>query len=187
MKTKSQSRRAARPQNAVRVPRGRPETATGPVIDLVPSYLKLASILVPIDFSDTSQKALKYAVPFAVQFGAKLTLLHVMEPVATPDFAYFPLELESDKVIKALKAKLESVRRKLGPGRELVERILVRQGSAFHEITEAARGLKCDLIVITTHGRTGLKHALLGSTAERVVRHAPCPVLVVRQVEHEFV
>ncbi|MBI3874728.1 MAG: universal stress protein [Verrucomicrobia bacterium] len=187
MKTTLPPRRGIRPRAAQRVPAASLDTGTGPVIDLVPSYLKLASILVPIDFSDTSQKALKYAVPFATQFGAKLTLLHVMEPVATPDFAYFPLQMENEKVMKALKIKLEMVRRKAGVSRDLVERVVVRQGTAFHEITEAARSLKCDLVILTTHGHTGVKHALLGSTAERVVRHAPCPVLVVREVEHEFV
>jgi len=64
---------------------------------------------------------------------------------------------------------------------------LVRQGNPGLEVAAAARGLKMDLIVIATHGNTGLKHVLLGSTAERVVRHAPCPVLVVRELEHDFV
>jgi nucleotide-binding universal stress UspA family protein len=62
-----------------------------------------------------------------------------------------------------------------------VEKVLVRFGRSFHEITEAARNRKADLIIISTHGYTGLKHAVLGSTTERVVRYAPCPVLVVRQ------
>ena len=64
---------------------------------------------------------------------------------------------------------------------------LVRAGQPYYEITTAAKELDVDLIVITTHGRTGLKHALLGSTAERVVRHAPCPVLTVREREHDFI
>jgi universal stress protein A len=63
---------------------------------------------------------------------------------------------------------------------EVLHKILVRTGSPFHEITEAARTLKVDLIIIATHGRSGLTRALLGSTAERVVRHATCPVLVLR-------
>jgi nucleotide-binding universal stress UspA family protein len=68
----------------------------------------------------------------------------------------------------------------------LVEKYLVRNGRSFHEIVSAARSLKSDLIVISTHGRTGLSRALLGSTTERVVQHAPCPVLVVRPNEREF-
>ena len=64
---------------------------------------------------------------------------------------------------------------------------LVRVGKPYHEITSAARELNIDLIVISTHGYTGLKHVVLGSTAERVIRHAPCPVLTVREREHDFV
>jgi nucleotide-binding universal stress UspA family protein len=62
-----------------------------------------------------------------------------------------------------------------------IEKTIVRQGRAFHEIVTAARSLNADLIVIATHGYTGLKHVLLGSTAERVVQHAHCPVFVVKQ------
>lgn len=157
-------------------------------IELVPAELKLASILVPIDFSARSKKALAYALPFAKQFGAKLILLHVVEPVVTPDFATsFPLAIESDKVEAASKGRLERIVKQQAIDPKLVEKTLVRQGSPFREIVDAARTLKSDLIIISTHGYTGLKHALLGSTAERVVRHAPCPVLVVREHEREFV
>jgi len=155
---------------------------------LVPALLGIKSILVPTDFSAPSKKALDYAVPFAEQFGAKLTLLHVVEPVATPDFANsFPLMMENDKVMAACKAHLQSLVKQKAIDPKLVEKTLVRQGRSFHEIVDAARTLKMDLIIISTHGYTGLKHALLGSTAERVVRHAPCPVLVVRECEREFV
>ena len=153
----------------------------------VPSLLRIKSILVPIDFSTPSKKALAYAVPFAELFGAKLTLLHVVEPVATPDFANsFPLLMENDKVIAACKARLASLLRQKAIDSKLVEKMLVRQGRSFHEITDAAQTLKTDLIIIATHGYTGLKHALLGSTTERVVRHAPCPVLVVRERGREL-
>ncbi|MBI3417501.1 MAG: universal stress protein [Verrucomicrobia bacterium] len=161
--------------------------ATAAVIELVPAKLKLSSILVPIDFSAESKKALRYAVPFAEQFGAKLTLLHVVEPVATPDFVTFPLMMENDRIVATCRAKLATVARQQKLDPKLVEKTLVRLGQPFHEITEAARTLKVDVIVISTHGYTGLKHALMGSTAERVVRHAPCPVLVVREKEKEFI
>jgi nucleotide-binding universal stress UspA family protein len=129
--------------------------------------LRIKSILVPLDFSAPSMKALDYAVAVAKQFRAKLTLLHVVEPIATADFAAsVPLVMEDDKVMAA---------------HRMLEMVLVRFGRSFHEIAEAARTRKVDLIVISTHGYTGLKHALLGSTTERVVRHAHCPVLVVRQ------
>lgn len=150
--------------------------------------MAIRSILVPTDFSASSEKALAYAVPFAQQFGAKLTLLHIVEPVATPDFGgAFPLAIEDDKVMANAKRHLERVVSDLQIKPRLLEKTLVRSGRAYHEITEAARMLKVDLIIISTHGRSGLKRALLGSSTERVVRHAPCPVLVVRPHEREFV
>ena len=157
-------------------------------IEPAPSLLQIKSILVPIDFSPQSEKALAYAVAFARQFGAKLTVLNVVEPVATPDFAKsFPLAMENDKAMAESKRHLERVVRDLEIEPALMEKILVRYGRSFHEIADAARMLKANLIIISTHGYTGLKHALLGSTTERVVRHAPCPVLVVREQEQEFV
>jgi len=161
--------------------------ASAAVIDLVPALMALKSILVPIDFSETSKKALRYALRFAEQFGGKLTLLNVVEPVATPDFAYYPLLVESDKVKKLAEARLESLCSQMSIPRGLLDQTLVRYGTPFAEICDAARTSKTDLIILTTHGHTGLKHVLLGSTAERVVRHAPCPVLTVREKEHEFV
>lgn len=150
--------------------------------------LQIKSILVPTDFSLPSMKALDYAVPFAEQFGAKLTLLHVVEPISTPDFANsFPLVMESDRVIAAARIRLEALINNKSSNAKLVEKILVRLGRSYHEIVDAARSLKVDLIIIATHGYTGLKHAWLGSTAERVVQHAPCPVLVVRECQHDFV
>jgi nucleotide-binding universal stress UspA family protein len=113
---------------------------------------------------------------------AKLTLLHVVEPVATPDFAAsFPLVMEDDKQMAAAKNELERAVKAARIPRGIVEKVLVRFGRSFHEIADAARTRKVNLIIISTHGYTGLKHALLGSTTERVVRHATCPVLVVRQ------
>jgi len=150
--------------------------------------MKIRSILVPVDFSAESEKALAYAVPFARQFGAKLTVLYVVEPTATPDFlASFPLVIENDKLMAQTKGHLDRIVSDLAIDRKLIDGTLVRYGRSFYEITEAARSLKADLIIISTHGYSGLKHALLGSTAERVVQHAPCPVLVVRPREREFV
>src|SRR5262245_20477021 len=158
-----------------------------PEINLVPSLLKLRSILVPIDFSEPSKKALRYALPFAEQFGAKITLLHVVEPIAMPDFAYFPMAIENKAVADTCERNLELLCKQNALDPNLIEKTLVRHGKPFREICEAARGLKVDLIIIATHGYTGLNHALLGSTAERVVRHAPCPVLVVRETERDFI
>jgi nucleotide-binding universal stress UspA family protein len=157
------------------------------VIELVPALLKIKSILVPIDFSETSKKALVYAVRMAEQFGAKIVLLNVVEPIATPDMAYHPLMLEPEKARQVARERLDTVCRRARLSGRLFDKIVVRHGSPFTEITEAARTLKVDLIILTTHGYTGLKHVFMGSTAERVVRHAPCPVLIVREKEHEFV
>jgi nucleotide-binding universal stress UspA family protein len=157
------------------------------VIELVPALLKIKTILVPIDFSKTSRKALVYAVRMAEQFGSKIILLNVVEPVAAPDIAYHPLLMETDKARSAAQARLETVCREARLSPKMLDRVLVRHGAPFVEITDAARTLKVDLIILTTHGHTGLKRVFLGSTAERVVRHAPCPVLTVREKEHEFV
>jgi universal stress protein A len=157
------------------------------IIELVPALLKIRTILVPIDFSKTSKKALVYAVRMAEQFGSKIVLLNVVEPVATPDFAYHPLMLETDKIKSAARTQLDKVCRDAKVPARMIERLLVRHGTPFAEITDAARTLKADLIILTTHGYTGLKHVFMGSTAERVVRHAPCPVLTVREKEHEFI
>lgn len=132
-------------------------------------------------------KALAYAIPFAKQFGAKLILLHVVEPILTPDFAKgLPLAMDNDEMNAASKKELQELIASAGIGR-LVERTVVRQGRSFNEIAGAAKSLKADLIIISTHGFTGVKHVVLGSTTERVVRHASCPVLVVRENEREFV
>lgn len=157
------------------------------VIDLVPALIKVKTILVPIDFSETANKALVYALKMADQFGSRIVLLNVVEPVATPDFAYHPLMLETDKAKALAKEKLKGLAARARIPARLLDRIVVRYGSPFAEITSAAKTLKVDLIILTTHGYTGLKHVFMGSTAERVVRHAPCPVLTVREKEHEFV
>lgn len=167
----------------LRAPRSRKSAA--PVST---SPVRIRSILVPTDFSDASTKALAYAAALAEQFEAKITLLYVNEPIAMPDFANsFPLAMENDTLISTFKENLERLVKKNLADPELVEKTIVRQGRAFHEITEAARTLKVDLIVISTHGYSGMAHAILGSVTERVVRHAPCPVLVVREHQHEII
>jgi nucleotide-binding universal stress UspA family protein len=141
----------------------------------------MKQILVPIDFSRTSIEALRQAEIFAEKFGASLMLLHVVEKAPfMSDMRNVPLAMSEDEVAEKAKVDLTLLAK-----RELKEKtthqINVRVGKAYHEINEAAKELRADLIVISTHGYTGLKHTLLGSTTERVVRHAPCPVLVVRK------
>ena len=153
-------------------------------IATTPPELKVRNILVPVDFSEASKKALSYAVPLARQFRAKITLLYVsQEQFYGTEFAYLPIE--ESAVNWAATDQLKAVAcRNIAP--ELLGDTLVRHGLAFEEIAKVARELNTDLIIINTHGYTGLKHVLVGSTAERVIRHAPCPVLVVREREHEF-
>lgn len=150
--------------------------------------LGFKSILVPVDFSSASNKALAYAAVLAEQFDARLTLLYVREPAASVGIdGFYPLMVGSEELTTAYQENLAKLaQRQLGDTRR-VEKILVREGRAYFEIAEAARALKSDVIVISTHGYSGLSHVLLGSVTERVVRHAPCPVLVVREHENEFV
>lgn len=150
-----------------------------------PQGLKLRNILVPIDFSAASERTLSHAVPLARQFRAKITLLYVsQEQFCGTEFAYLPIE--ESAVNWAAAEQLKSIAsQKIAP--ELLGGTLVRHGVAFEEIANAARELNADLIIINTHGYTGLKHVLAGSTAERLIRHAPCPVLVVREREQAFV
>lgn len=153
------------------------------------SPFKLKKILVPTDFSEFSDKALNYAVAFAEQFGARLILLHVVEPAVYPEnYMMVPQTFDdlNQNLINAAKERLAKV---------VLERISqrfeaeseIRLGRPYTEIVDAAKSKNVDLIIIGTHGYTGLKHVVLGSTAERVVRYAPCPVLTVREAEHEFV
>ena len=161
--------------------------ASAPVIDLAPVRFKLRKILVPVDFSTPSEKAIRYARPFAEQFGATLTLLHVIEPVVYPvEFGYMPIEPQEAEDMRL--AELQRRLKKLGAelGATVPVQTQVRIGRAWKEVVDAAKAQKTDLIVVATHGYTGLQHALLGSVAEKIVRHAPCPVLVVRPEEHDF-
>jgi universal stress protein A len=161
---------------------------TAETIDLVPEILHLNKILVPTDFSDTSKKAVQYALRFAEQFGCEIVLLHVVEP-ATP-LVGAPLAVEvftdEDEFSMAEKDLATLVAESHANGAHSVASF-VRIGHAPNEITKAARDLDIDLIVIATHGYTSWRHLCIGSTTERVVRTAPCPVLVVREKEHEFV
>lgn len=149
--------------------------------------LELRQILVPLDFSAHAMKALHYATGFARLSGAKLILLHVTEPIVYPsDFGYVPLPPNTleENFQRDARDRLEAVAAEQAKAGVTCE-VALRLGKPYHEIAAAAREHQVDLVVITTHGYTGLTHVLLGSTAERVVRHAPCPVLVVRYQETE--
>jgi universal stress protein A len=151
------------------------------------SGVQVKKVLVPIDFSESSLKALKYAVVFAGQFGASICLVHVVEPASfLNDMRNVPLAVSDGEVANMLHHKLVMLARKqIDPVTPVHPLVCI--GKPFDEIVKTAKTFNADLIILATHGRTGLKRALLGSTAERVVRHASCPVLVVREKEHDFV
>lgn len=144
----------------------------------------LKRILVPVDFSSGSLEALDYAVELAKPFDAELLVLFVVEPVyyATPADLYGPsanlaMLLEEQQrfgreQLAALKARL---------AKEKIDCATVLQtGSPYQQIADLAKRRRVDLIIMATHGRTGLSHLFMGSVAERVVRSASCPVLTVR-------
>jgi len=161
--------------------------ASAPIIELAPVRFHIRSILVPVDFSAHSRQAIRYARQFAEQFGATLYLLHVIEPIMLGgDFGYTPVppgDVDEQRMESA-RRELKNIASELSAGVPVES--VVRLGRAWKEITETARTKPVDLLIISTHGYTGLKYALLGSVAEKIVRHSPCPVLVVRPGEHEF-
>lgn len=150
---------------------------------------QMQRIVVAVDFSEDSKVALDYACDLAAQLSSSLTLVHVVEPDLGPAEADLTAGTtkpsESERLAEAKLDLNEIGERMLGPCR--VIETMVRDGIAFFEIAEAAKCLGADLIVIGAHGLAGTNRALLGSTVEKVVRHAPCPVLVVRGQGHEFV
>jgi universal stress protein A len=149
----------------------------------------LQRILVPIDFSEHSKNALKYAIPFAEQFKASIDLIYVVEPTIYPaDFSFGQIgypNVEEELRVRGSE-ELERLIKQEITGRVKSQKI-VRIGKPFYEINQYALEEAIDLIIIATHGHSGMEHILFGSTAEKVVRKAPCPVLVVRTGEHEFV
>ena len=145
--------------------------------------MTIKTILVPTDFSEPSVEALNYAKDLATAFKASVHLLHVVQDPLTQPWgleSYGPLPVELLKDIKAraqkgLEESLTEAERKT----HNVTLVTV-EGAPFSQIVEYAKTHPVDLIVMGTHGRGTLAHAILGSVAERVVRFAPCPVLTVR-------
>jgi nucleotide-binding universal stress UspA family protein len=142
--------------------------------------IKIKTILVPLDFSRASMEALTYAVALARKFAAAVHLLHVTAPdeAAMPGTAH--LMRQTAESLAFAREKLAKTHEKhLFPFWPMNTH--VRTGQPYNEICHQARAIDADLIVLATRGHTGLKRILLGSTAERVVRFTPCPVLVVRR------
>ena len=142
--------------------------------------LQIRSILVPIDFSKPSLQAIEFALPLVKKFGAQLHLVHVFAPdYPLASMAAMPLIVPELEVGKRVRRHLRDVARKYSV-RLGHENIHALRGRPFEEICRLAREQSIDLIITSTRGLTGLKHLALGSTAERVVRYSPCPVLVLR-------
>lgn len=150
--------------------------------------INIKNILCPIDYSIYSEMALKYAIEFAEKYQAKLYLIHVLDirvyDITDPDL--YNVNVVDDETLKKLRERLSKCVSEDTKGRIPVEAIVI-QGVPFTEIIRAAKEYQIDLIVLGTHGRTGLSHAIMGSVAEKVVRKAPCPVLTIRHPEHDFV
>src|SRR5436189_570017 len=148
---------------------------------MVPPPVK--RILVPLDFSGCSVFALRYAVNLAKGVDASLLLVHVASSLLTPpemEYVHVDLRKFQAEIEKHATAKLTTIAQKEIPA-TVPATPIIRHGTPWEEITRAAKDRKADLIIIGTHGYKGLKHMFLGSTAEKVVRFAGCPVLVVRE------
>jgi nucleotide-binding universal stress UspA family protein len=153
--------------------------------------IDLHRILVPTDFSKFSDNALRYGVAFAEKFGAAIHLLHVVQDLALfiPEAVMVSGPIVSPPVEQFVAAARTALARTIEglklSGISVIPE--VAEDVPFDEIIRFAREKNIDLIVMGTHGHTGLAHLLVGSVAEKVVRKAPCPVLTVRHPEHEFV
>ena len=150
--------------------------------------MEIKTILVPTDFSDFAEHAYNWAMGLAANCKAKIVLFHAtptMSHIAFPESVYYPdlARMEREMLADAEKRVGEFVAKK-GPSPVPVE-TRVTLGEAVWEICRMAEKEHADLIIMGSHGRTGLSHVVLGSVAERVVRHAPCPVLVARRPEPE--
>ena len=148
--------------------------------------MEMERILFATDFSEGSSSALPYAIDMAKQYGAKLFLVHVIYDVAKTAGWYVP-HVSIDEIYcdmeKSARKELEKCYVDEMRGLQSVEHVVLK-GMPYEEIVRFAEERKIDLIVLGTHGRRGIDRMLFGSTAEQVVRNAPCPVLSVRIPKH---
>ena len=145
--------------------------------------LPITSILVPTDFSAHSEKALTYAKEWAKQWSATIHMIHIIEPVIFPvDWGYTPVDLSNveKEFYGAAEQELKKTTELLhAEGFSIIPQI-IHGGRSSDGINQYAKDHDISMICIATNGRGGVEHLLLGSTMERVVRKAPCPVLVIR-------
>lgn len=147
-------------------------------------------ILWPTDFSSLSLQGGLYAQGFRDVFGAELHVIHVIPPPLNPDISVMlpgevPVSVTEPELVEACAKGLDRfVAEQFSDDESIVREVFL--GNPWSGVCEYAKRAEIDLIIVSTHGRTGLRHALIGSTAERIVRHAYCPVLVVKGDEREF-
>jgi len=148
-----------------------------------------SKILLPTDFSDCSAEAAKVARLLAERFGSRIAVLHVLDEPAALDPMFrgdIPLELLRNRMEKFAQESMDAFLAAHFSGFANFDTMLAT-GIPYREVIKKARECGAGLIVIGTHGRTGVEHVLFGSTAEKVVRNAPCPVLSVRMGGKEFI
>jgi nucleotide-binding universal stress UspA family protein len=155
--------------------------------------IMIKTILLPTDGSECSGKAMAYALSFAKQYGARVVALHVIDQRWEEQTRIVFAEVGQDLTQKIRNGYGEEARRILREAADTAAKAGISvetralTGVPHEDILRVARELPADLIILGTHGRTGMSHLLMGSVAEKVVRKAPCPVLTVRQEEHDFV
>jgi len=137
-------------------------------------------IMVPTDLSRLSQAAFNHAVTLARRCTARIYLVHVMEPALAVVPVYLGVTTKEfeRRMLRDAEVRLKKLAQRLGKSARVAT--VVRRGNVTTELIKAARSLRANLIVISTHGRSGIGHVLVGSVAERIVRQASCPVLIVR-------
>jgi nucleotide-binding universal stress UspA family protein len=144
--------------------------------------LSFNAIVVPTDFSDHSLRALAYAIGLAEKYEASVNMIYVHEPaLQVSDMAWVGVDERSlkEEHVKQAHGNIERIKREQIPT-GLSARVEVRTGNAVDEIIRYADEVNADMIVMATHGRSGLSHILMGSTAEQVIRKASCPVLTLK-------
>ncbi len=154
--------------------------------------IKIKNILCPIDFSECSHYALKYASTIAEQFQSTIHVVHILPLLP---FCHAPYYFSEDDFLVMRNKTIDPVNKELNnlcntkvSSEVACKSVVIEEDTPpFKGIVDYVKAKEIDLIVIATHGCTGIKHSLFGSTIERVVRHASCPVLTVKNPEHEFI